>query len=128
MWIVLNDAYLSIVKPREEKGDNLLVRARIKGDIERVFPDAVVTKLPNRDYDFRATVPAVEVARALVDRVFNLDYPNFKGSVAEHERHEAYYGIWRVMWNLQGKLRGRNCIEFEQATTKPHGKAFDFEG
>jgi hypothetical protein len=128
MWICLNDAYLSIVKPREEKGDNLLVRARIKGDIERVFPDAVVTKLPNRDYDFRATVPAAEVARALVDRVFNLDYPNFKGSVAEHERHEAYYGIWRVMWNLQNKLRGRSCIEFEDSIRKHHGKAFDFEG
>jgi hypothetical protein len=38
MGIFLNDAFLSIVD-KDGDGTTLLVRARRKGDIERVFPD-----------------------------------------------------------------------------------------
>ena len=39
MWIQFNNAFLSIVENRDNKLE-LLVRARIKGDIEKIFPDA----------------------------------------------------------------------------------------
>ena len=41
MWIQFNNAFLSIVENRDNKLE-LLVRARIKGDIEKIFPEADV--------------------------------------------------------------------------------------
>lgn len=113
MWIMFNDAFLSIVDPdgaysggKGPSGDKLLVRARIAGDIEAVFPRARVTKTPERDYLFRALVSREDVCKALVERTCSLDYKNFKGSVPDQKRHEAYAGVWGVMHRLQEKLRG----------------------
>ena len=44
MWIQFNNAFLSIVENRDNKLE-LLVRARIKGDIEKIFPEADVFAL-----------------------------------------------------------------------------------
>lgn len=56
MWICLNDAFLSIV--RKDCGPNeLLVRARREGDIERVFPRVKVEVTPLADYLYRAVPP-----------------------------------------------------------------------
>ena len=41
MWVQFNNAFLSIVENRDNKLE-LLVRARIKGDIEKIFPEADV--------------------------------------------------------------------------------------
>ena len=104
MWIFLNNAMLSIVDPKGTyeggqgtKGGPLLVRARIAGDIEAVFPGAKVAKTPGRDYLFRATVSRREVAEAMFNAVADIDYTNFKGSVPEKGRHDAYMGVWGVM-------------------------------
>ena len=56
MWVFLNDAALSIVAQRE-RPDCLLVRGRVAGDIEAVFPKAHVTVTPDADYRYRASVP-----------------------------------------------------------------------
>ena len=49
MWIVLNKSFLSIVKNRNNE-NQLLVRARVKGDIEKVFDEADVFEDENADY------------------------------------------------------------------------------
>ncbi len=49
MWIVLNKSFLSIVKNRNNDSE-LLVRARVKGDIEKVFDEADVFEDENADY------------------------------------------------------------------------------
>ena len=49
MWIQLNNAFLSIVENRK-KTTELLVRARVRGDIEKVFPEADVFEDNNADY------------------------------------------------------------------------------
>lgn len=104
MWIFLKDAFLSIVDPDGSYdgsagpvGTHLLVRARIKGDIERVFPKAKVTMTPDRDYRFRALVLREEVADEIASAVMNISAFNFKGSVKDNARHDAYMGVWRVM-------------------------------
>ena len=48
MWIVLNKSFLSIVKNRNNENE-LLVRARAKGDIEKVFEKAKRDKPSNRN-------------------------------------------------------------------------------
>lgn len=103
MWIFLNDAALSIVQDRLD-ARRLLVRARVRGDVERVFPDADVVETPEADYRFRAFVSRAKVKKAAAAMVAAIDYPNFKGSVAELERHDAYMGVWSVMRSLQERL------------------------
>lgn len=108
MWIFMNDAFLSIVAHRE-KAHTMLVRARIEGDIERVFPDAKVKRTENADYLFRAEINTVDVLVAISNEVASIDYDNFKASIPhdDDERHWAYLEVWKTMhrcqngWNLE---------------------------
>ena len=100
MWIFLNDSFLSIVDKAKTAGC-LVVRARKAGDIERVFPKAEVVSGKGTDYQFRAEVPREDVAKAISDRVMNIDYPNFKSSVKEQKRHDGYMGVWSAMSRFQ---------------------------
>ena len=96
MWIFLNDSFLSIVAHQDKPG-MLLVRARKAGDVETVFPEAHSREGEGTDYQFRADVPAEEVAEAMGERIRGIGYGNFKGSVKDRPRHDAYTGVWTVM-------------------------------
>jgi len=104
MWIMMADSFLSIVDPKGAYDGSsgpisktLLVRARIAGDIEAVFPNAKVSKTPGRDYLFRAMIDREEVAAAILNRVRNISASNFKGSVRDKQRHDAYLKVWAAM-------------------------------
>jgi len=100
MWVFLSDSFLSIVEDRANPA-RLLVRGRIKGDIERAFPEASVTETPDADYRYRARIDRDAVAEALARQVYQMNYDNFKGSVKDIERHNAYFDCWRAMVNYQ---------------------------
>jgi hypothetical protein len=102
MWICLNDAFLSIVA-KDCPPDHLLVRARRKGDIERVFPGVVARESRHTDYRWRAAVPRERVAQAIAERLLSIDYDNFKDSVADRALHDAYARVWGVMYGLQSE-------------------------
>jgi chorismate mutase len=103
MWIVKNDSFLSIVEDRNDE-TRLLVRGRIKGDIEAVFPAAKVETTPSADYLYRAFLPRAEVKTAIAECIDSIDYPNFKGSVKSITRHEIYMKLWEVMHKAQQML------------------------
>ena len=47
MWLFTSKSFLSAVSDKENPtGDRLLVRSRIMGDIEEVFPSPVVMEKP----------------------------------------------------------------------------------
>lgn len=100
MWIFMNDAFLSIVADPKEP-DRLIVRARAKGDIQRVFNRARVTETPHRDYAFRAFIPRKVVAAAISHRLHDITATNFKDSVKEQDRHDAYLSVWSAMMRFQ---------------------------
>ena len=108
MWIFLNDAFLSIVA-HSEKPEHLHVRGRVRGDIERVFPDASVTETPDGDYHFRADVLRIDAARALADRTASIAYENLEASGApdDRARHDADHEVWRVMDRYQLRSASR---------------------
>lgn len=105
MWLFLNNAFLSIVAHRT-KPDTLLVRARVRGDIERVFPRAKVSRTPDADYLFRAEVGRLEVTAALSAAAGGIAYPNFKGSVTDRDRLATYHDVWDVMYAWQHRRAG----------------------
>ena len=105
MWLYAKHGFLSIILPRDtNKEGNLLVRARISGDIEHYFPEAKVIKTPNGDYLYRALVPKHRVREVLGNTVENIDYTNFKASVKDDRRHLTYSDVWFEMQQLQDMI------------------------
>ncbi len=91
---------LSVVAHRE-KEDMLLVRARRSGEIESIFPDASVYEIDNADYHYRAEIERDKVAQVMADQIKNIGYDNFKSSVSDNKRRDAYMDIWSVMYAYQ---------------------------
>ena len=102
MWLFTSKSFLSVVSDKENpKGDRLLVRSRIAGDIEEVFPSADVMETPYADYRFRAWLPRSEVTQALSRYVEDLDYTNFKNSVSDKDRIRPLMQVWSIMHEHQ---------------------------
>jgi hypothetical protein len=128
MWLVLNDAFLSIVEHDTDKSF-LRVRARVEGDIERVFPGVPVQLMKVSDYAYHANVLRAVAGPRIAELVANIDYSNFKNSVKEHDRHAAYLTIWSAMSRLQqdrfwGTKRNDPMLEdksFSVPTAWPRG-------
>src|SRR6185369_9419008 len=100
MWIMLNDAFLSIVHKDCQRSE-LMVRARRKGDIERIFPHAYVTRSTETDYLFRAVISRAAVEQAMLGELRRITYSNFKDTVTDEPLHHAYLGVWNRMAELQ---------------------------
>ena len=102
MWVVLNKSFLSIVKNRNNE-KQLLVRARVNGDIEKVFKTADVFQDANADYKYRAYIEKEIVASAISEEIINIDYDNFKNSVSknDNERKNSYMNVWSALYKLQ---------------------------
>lgn len=105
MWIFTPTAFVSIVAHRTKPGI-LLVRARLKGDLERLFPGCKVTETRQADYRFRAEIARGRVAELVREQLTVLDYDNVKNAIPHsapvHElRHRAMNRVWGVMHDAQ---------------------------
>lgn len=105
MWVMLSDSYISavayVVTPPQP--DKLLIRSRVRGDIERLFPGVTVKRTPDADYMFRAVVTRAAMAAVMANEIGKIDYPNFKDSVKENDRHNAYLKCWTAMMSFQNQ-------------------------
>lgn len=104
MWIMLTDAFVSIVSKDCPPG-HLMVRARRRGDLERLFPGAEITEGGGTDYLFRTAVPTATVIEVMSSRIEGIDYRNFKSATKDRSLHDAYLGVWNEMHRLQ--VRGQ---------------------
>jgi len=104
MWIMMNNSCLSIVK-NINKPDELLVRARIDGDIQKIFPAAKVVADAGTDYKFRASIGKNIVSKAIEKEIESIDYDNFKNSIPfeDKTRHDIYFDVWIKLRELQIK-------------------------
>jgi hypothetical protein len=102
MWIMLQNSFLSIVSDRYST-ENLLVRGRIEGHIEAVFPEASVFTDDSADYRYRTVLPRGRVAAAIAKSLETIDYDNFKESVTSQPLHMAYFRVWMQMKLLQDR-------------------------
>lgn len=117
MWIYTTRGFFSIV--RDEKNmQNVLVRARLKGDLENLrdaWPTLGATRETNRrDYRFRASLPAREVPLMMSKLASEIDYTNFKDEVHRKQgvaRESLYHDVWAVMAQAQD-------AEFERDTNE----------
>ena len=110
MWIFTNNAFVSAVRHRSQR-DSLMVRARLRGDLERFFDASAdvlgVEETRHADYRFRSTVSDAMFATAFMKSAADIDYPNFKSSIAPNDqhRHDAYMDVWSAMHRAQREAR-----------------------
>lgn len=114
MWLFAKKGFVSIVEDRDEPR-NLLVRGRVRGDIEALFPTAEgrVAETPEHDYGFRISLPRSLVGDVIAAHAKSIDYDNFKASLDDDVRHDAYANVWAVMRTLQ------LCLTMEDNRASP---------
>lgn len=78
MWIFLSNSFLSIVDKGDPSGATLLVRARIDRKV---------------------------VAKTIAAELQSVRYANFKSTVKDRRRHDAYLEVWDAMMDYQSDLR-----------------------
>jgi hypothetical protein len=101
MWIMTNNSFVSAVQDRHNP-EQLCVRARIKGDLESLFGDNTeVSETHDSDYRFRTFLPKTVVAETIAKNVQDIEYDNFKNSVDDNDRHDAYIDVWTAMYRYQ---------------------------
>ena len=100
MWIAMNDSFVSAVQDRNDP-DVLWVRARHDDDLNAFAQGHPIVRHAGSDYPSRFRLTKAEFARLVTDRIQAISYGNFKSSVPDDDRHDAYLDIWSAMRNFQ---------------------------
>ena len=95
MWIYFADANVSISQHKDAPG-SLMVRARDRESLERLFPGATLIETPEADYRWRVTLPRARVVAAVVERLQRLDYTDDVKNLVDHTRRDLYRDLWAV--------------------------------
>ncbi|WP_018474750.1 hypothetical protein [Echinicola pacifica] len=76
MLITSSNGFLSVVnKPNEV--DHLIVRAKFKGDLSRLFDDCRIWPTQDPDFPFAISICKQEFVGILIKMVKSIDYTNF---------------------------------------------------
>ena len=106
MWIFSTDGFFSAVQHNEQP-NVLLIRSRCRTDLENLLAKiggtAEIVELENADYRFRVFVDREDWQRYVSEAAASIDYPNFKNTIQDDDRHDAYMRVWAAMYQLQEK-------------------------
>lgn len=108
MWIFTRDGFYSAVHDDYCAPGELMIRARVKEDLERFIgktgvPASIIT-LPQADYRYRVKIKKEVWVKYCTQEADNIDYSNVKGTIAPHsdqDRANAYYGCWNHLYTFQ---------------------------
>ena len=90
---------ISIVQHRDNK-DVFLVRSREKSTLEELFRGFSVIELKAADYPFRVFVNRNELP-IIYGLIAGINYPNFKNSVTDPDRHHVYFDVYNASLSLE---------------------------
>jgi len=98
MWLFCKSGFFSAVQHAQKPGV-IHLRARFKGDLERLFAahgvKARITETPMRDYRYRADLKKADWTRIVAAEADAIDYTNFKNAVHDGTiRDRAYMNVW----------------------------------
>ena len=107
MWVAMNDSFVSIVADRNDP-DGVVVRARKYEDLVAFEPfiENKIIESNDSDYRFRVFIQKRYAAEIMFEKTAEIDYDNFKNSVKEGWRKNAYMSIWTVMNKVQETFYG----------------------
>ena len=118
MWLCCNDGFLSVVSDQQDPA-RLMVRARRKQDLLNICGnDAKVIEGAGSDYRWRTFVDRKAFSALIAARIDNIDYPNFKNSVADGPLHHLYMDFWVLHRHYQDAPQSARTPR-QTGTTKP---------
>jgi hypothetical protein len=109
MWYITRHGFYSPVQKDKSDPNTLTVRARSRGDLERLIkgflPDkkTVIKAGGGTDYPFRVVVSRADWETAAAALTADITYDNFKNSVdavCGVERHRIYMRVWHVLTDI----------------------------
>lgn len=121
MWIFTKDGFFSVTYNKRDDDGTLMVRARVREDLERVRLllglDAEVIESKRSDYRYRLIMSRGAWEIYVSQAVRDIDYTNVKDTLApmktDPERHRAMLKCWSAMYALQpGGRRGWDLDEW----------------
>lgn len=98
MWLFTKNSFIAVVQHRERPND-VLVRARVKKHLSRLFPKKAkeIFEDAEADYRWRLIVSKQELAGRISDYILqNLDYDNFKA--AQEADDPAWSHFLHAVW------------------------------
>lgn len=131
MWLLTPLGFFSIVQKADDQAQGTLtVRARVASDLDNlrqsVLPSLSATVSgAGTDYQFRASAPRDDVARALSELALHTIYSNFKDEVAKRQgkaRAALYHDVWDVLYRLQSTPKAIATGPVHHPRKDEHGK------
>jgi hypothetical protein len=102
MLIFTRNSFISIVDhPTDDRF--LVIKGRIGGDIEAIFPESEVFERPGADFRFQTTVSRDRVAHRIAHLVKEIHYETFESSIEDPDRRQAYIQVWSAMYEEQAR-------------------------
>lgn len=107
MWIFTKDGFYSAVKDKYCVEGEVMIRARVKIDLERLLEkidnDAKILVFEQADYRYRVKIKAYQWVKYVAKEAADIDYDNVKDTITWHEpsRSTAYYDCWQALYRLQ---------------------------
>ena len=103
MWLFTRHGFYSITRSKQEP-DKLQVRARVRLDLENLKNLTGLTEpileTTDSDYRWRMIVTPVDGEYLVSLLTHDIDYPNFKSSIAarpdQQSREHDYHTIWAI--------------------------------
>lgn len=107
MWIFSRDGFFSIVQNKYCRSDEIMVRSRLKKDLEFLSKKIKVGKIlgPNKkeDYPYFAIVKKSSFAGYVSHETIGVVYENFRDAVSQVDQDEkrevAYMAAWGAIKN-----------------------------
>lgn len=128
MWLLTNFGFFSVVqKPGDAEKQSLTVRARVKADLESLRQKYIPNMGPiqansGSDYKYRASISRSDFAIAALKIALDIDYSNFKDSVAANQgkaRAGVYHEVWHQLLKLQEKNATTELAPVPKKVEKP---------
>ena len=113
MWIFTRDGFFSVVKDSDCAEDELMIRGRNRGDIERLLgkagdAESEIIELPEADYRYRTRLPTEKWVWYVAHEAAGIDYTTVKETLigSDDDRSEAYYTCWAALHRFQKASSG----------------------
>jgi len=118
MWLFTRHGFYSVTRSINEP-DKLQIRARAKGDLERLAGFMVtrdqpvaqgtakdlqkIIETPDADYRWRVIVTPDTWQIIAVELMADIVYHNFKNEIRDNQRHNDYTRVWGIMNSVQAR-------------------------
>lgn len=115
MWIFTRDGFFSTTTDKRTDGANVMVRARVREDLERLVKaidgptleplELEILESKRADYRYRVVMPRGHWVAYVANAAMDIDYTNVKDTLAPTKtdpvRHGAMMKVWSAMYALQ---------------------------